>query len=170
VKDPRIEQLAKNVVTYSINLQKGEKLLIEVEGHEASLAKAIVTEAYMAGGYPTVVFLDKDILRTQLMYITEEHLESLASYDYDRMNDMDAYVLIRADANDSELTDVPTDNIDLYWKLYYHRVHEPRWAKTKWCILRYPNAAAAQRARMSTEKFEDFYFQVCNLDYQKLSK
>ncbi|MBD2869120.1 aminopeptidase [Paenibacillus arenilitoris] len=170
MKDLRIEQLARNVVTYSVNLQKGEKLLIEVEGHDTVLAKAIVLEAYNAGAYPFVVFTDQDILRTQLMHSSSEQLERLASYDFVRMNDMDAYVLIRADANDSELSDVPSEKIDQYWKVYYHHVHEPRWAKTKWCILSYPNAAAAQRAKMSTEKFEDLYFSVCNLDYSKLSE
>ena len=38
---------------------------------------------------------------------------------------------------------------------------------TKWCILRYPNASMAQMANMSTEGFEDFYFNVCNLDYKE---
>nr|WP_309252381.1 aminopeptidase [Paenibacillus spongiae] len=150
-------------------LCQGEKLLIEVEGHDTVLAKAIALEAYHAGAYPFVVFTDKDILRTQLLHSPPEQLECLASYDFVRMNDMDAYVLIRADANDSELSDVPPEKIHQYWKVYYHHVHGPRWEKTKWCILRYPNAAAAQRAKMSTEKFEELYFSVCNLDYSKLS-
>jgi aminopeptidase len=47
---------------------------------------------------------------------------------------------------------------------------EVRVPSTKWCILRYPNPSMAQRANMSTEGFEDFYFNVCNLDYAKLSK
>ncbi|MBS4198298.1 aminopeptidase [Bacillus sp. FJAT-49732] len=170
MKDLRIEQLARNVATYSVNLQKGEKLLIEVEGHDSVLAKAIMLEAYNVGAYPFVIFTDKDILRTQLINSSLEQLERLASYDFVRMNDMDAYVLIRADANESELSDVPSEKIDQYWKVYYHHVHEPRWAKTKWCILSYPTPAAAQRAMMSTEKFEDFYFSVCNLDYSKLSE
>lgn len=170
MRDLRIEQLARNVVTYSVSLQPGEKLLIEVEGHDNVLAKAIVQEAYKAGGYPFVVFTDIDILRTQLLHGSTEQLERQAAYDYVQMNDMDAYVLIRANDNDNELSDVPADLIDQYWKIYYHHVHEPRWAATKWCILSYPNAAAAQRARMSTEKFEDLYFNVCNLDYSKLSE
>jgi aminopeptidase len=35
--------------------------------------------------------------------------------------------------------------------------------------MRYPNASMAQLANMSTSKFEDFYFNVCNLDYAKMS-
>ena len=42
--------------------------------------------------------------------------------------------------------------------------------KTKWAVLRYPNASMAQLAGTSQEAFEDFYFDVCTLDYQKMSK
>jgi len=40
--------------------------------------------------------------------------------------------------------------------------------KTKWVVLRWPNSSMAQLAGMSTEAFEDFYFDVCTLDYRKL--
>ncbi|GGG72475.1 aminopeptidase [Paenibacillus radicis (ex Gao et al. 2016)] len=170
MKDSRIEQLARNVVAYSVSLQKGEKLLIEVEGHDNVLAQAIVREAYRAEAYPFVVFTDQSILRTQLMHSSLEQLERLAAYDFVRMDDMDAYVLIRANENGSELSDIAPEKLDQYWKVYYHHVHEPRWAKTKWCILSYPSAAAAQLAKMPTEAFEDLYFNVCNLDYSHLSQ
>jgi aminopeptidase len=35
-------------------------------------------------------------------------------------------------------------------------------------VLRWPTPAMAQLASMSTEAFEDFYFDVCTLDYRKL--
>ena len=44
-----------------------------------------------------------------------------------------------------------------------HRVN-----KTKWVVLRWPTSAMAQQASMSNEAFEDFYFNVCTLDYAKM--
>jgi aminopeptidase len=44
-----------------------------------------------------------------------------------------------------------------------HRVNE-----TKWVVLRWPTASMAQQAGMSTEKFEDFFFKVCTLDYSRM--
>ncbi|NUO78714.1 aminopeptidase, partial [candidate division KSB1 bacterium] len=41
--------------------------------------------------------------------------------------------------------------------------------KTKWVVLRFPNASMAQQAGMSTEAFEDFYFEVCTMDYGRMS-
>jgi aminopeptidase len=48
------------------------------------------------------------------------------------------------------------------------RVQDQRVKKTKWCVLRWPTPSMAQLAGMSTEAFEDFYFDVCTLDYEKL--
>lgn len=42
MKDPRIEQLANNLIQYSVKLQRGEKILIEVDGLEIPLAKELV--------------------------------------------------------------------------------------------------------------------------------
>lgn len=40
----------------------------------------------------------------------------------------------------------------------------------KWVIPRYPNNSLAQLANQSLESFENFYFKVCNMDYEKMSK
>ena len=42
--------------------------------------------------------------------------------------------------------------------------------RTKWVILRYPNPSMAQLANMSQEAFEEFFFNVCTLDYKKMSR
>ena len=47
-------------------------------------------------------------------------------------------------------------------------MQDQRVEKTKWVILRWPTAAMAQLASMSTEAFEEFFFEVCSLDYRKL--
>jgi len=58
VKDPRIEKLARNLINYSVQLQKGEKVLIENFGLQRELVTALVKEAYAAGGYPFVLLKD----------------------------------------------------------------------------------------------------------------
>ena len=56
----------------------------------------------------------------------------------------------------------------------YSRLTRPvldrRVNETKWVVLRYPNPSMAQLAGSSLERFEDFYFDVCTLDYGKMSK
>jgi leucyl aminopeptidase (aminopeptidase T) len=46
------------------------------------------------------------------------------------------------------------------------RVHlDIRIAKTRWVVFR-----MAQQANRSTEAFEDFYFNVCTLDYARMGR
>ncbi len=61
--------------------------------------------------------------------------------------------------------------MNLYEKLYSTPVHHDiRVPKTRWVVLRYPNTAMAQLCNTSTEAFEDFYFNVCTLDYSKMAE
>jgi aminopeptidase len=56
----------------------------------------------------------------------------------------------------------------------YSRVIRPvqdyRVNKTRWCVLRWPTPSMAQAAGMSTEAFEDLYFDVCTMDYAKMAR
>ena len=91
--------------------------------------------------------------------------------DRHRMERVQAYLGLRGAWNISELTDVPAGQMDLYNTLYQKPVHfECRITKTRWCVLRLPSSSMAQQAGMSTEAFEDFYFDVCTLDYAWLAE
>ena len=85
------------------------------------------------------------------------------------MKEMDAYIGIRASDNIAELSDVPHQQMQLNTAMGSDVLNE-RVNNTKWVVLRYPNNSMAQLANTSLEDFEDFYFNVCNLDYQKMSQ
>ena len=169
--DERIKQLAKNLITYSCNLQKGEKVLISSGGfYDMPLVKALVKEAYNVGAIPFVEISHNSIQREILLNTTKEQLELMAEVDAKKMAAMDAYIGIGAQDNNSELSDVPPENMQLYSNIYSKKVHNDIRLTKKWVILRYPTPNMAQSAGMSLEGFEDFYFKVCNLDYSKMSK
>jgi aminopeptidase len=83
------------------------------------------------------------------------------------MRKMDAYIALRGSNNVTELSDVPAKQMQLMAKRM-RPVQDQRVKKTKWVVLRWPTPSMAQLAGMSTEAFEDFYFEVCTLDYGKL--
>ena len=66
-----------------------------------------------------------------------------------------------------ELADVPAEKMQLIGKKM-RPVQDQRVKRTKWVVLRWPTPSMAQLAGMSTEAFEDFFFDVCTLDYRKL--
>ncbi len=169
--DPRIRTLARNLIRYSTRLQRGEKVLIDVYGLETPMVRALVEEAYAVGGMPFVSIKDHQVLRALLIGATSEQLSMMARYESDRMKEMDAYIAIRGGANASELSDVPPEQMKLYQEKWNHPVHsEIRVNQTKWVVLRWPTPSMSQLAAMSTEAFEDFYFDVCTLDYARMDR
>jgi len=167
--DPRIHLLAKNLITYSTCLKNGEKVLIEMFDDALPLAKAIIAEVYRVGGIPFLTLKNNQLQRALLQNATIDQLKRIAEWEAQRMSSMDAYIGIRASENISELSDVPVEQLQLYQQYWQKPVHtDLRVPNTKWCVMRYPNHSMAQLANMSTEAFEDFYFDVCNLDYAKM--
>lgn len=170
MKDPRLQKMARSLINYSVKLQPGEKILIEVIDSGTPLALEVVKEAYRVGGVPFVMVRNKQIDRQIMLGATEEQLAKMAQYELVQMKEMDAYIGIRAAENANETADVPGEQHQLYMKYYSRPVVEERVNNTKWCIMRYPNPSMAQSANMSTEAFEDFYFDVCTLDYNKMAR
>ncbi|MBN2879360.1 MAG: aminopeptidase [Clostridia bacterium] len=171
MKDTRLETLAHNLINYSCKLKKGEKVLIQITGDHYELGTMLVKEAYAVGGIPFVVNTNSQIQRALLMDISDEALQIMTENDAALMKQMDAYIGIRGGNNTAEMGDVPSDKMGKYMSIYGKKVHgEIRVNQTKWVVLRYPAPSMAQAANMSTEAFEDYYFNVCNLDYNKMGE
>lgn len=171
MKDPRILKLANTIVTYSTKVRPGERVLIEMIGPERELLKSVIDEVHAAGGHPYVQLTDRAVQRVMLKSMSKEQLEHWAQQDLARMKDMDVYIGIRSGENASELSGLPDGQLGLYEKIYYKPVHlDQRVRHTRWVVMRYPSPSMAQLAGMNTDEFEDFYFDVCTLDYAKMSK
>lgn len=169
--DERMVKLAKQLVNYSVAAKKGDKVWVDYIGSSTEpLARAIIKEIYAAGAIPFVHFQEPRVQREMLMNCSEEQVKFMAKLAVEEMSNMDCYIGVRGSDNISELADVPLEKKRLYDRLFSTPVHhEIRVPKTRWVILRYPNSSMSQLAKMSTEAFEDFYYNVCTLDYSKMS-
>ena len=170
--DERIRKLAKNLVNYSCRVKEGDKVYVHYIGQQTEpLALAVIDEVYKAGGLPFPHYTGTKAQRRMLLCCSEVQLKLMAKVDSLEMENMDCYIAIRGTDNASELSDVPSEKMALYDRLYSTPVHhEIRVPKTRWVVLRYPNDAMAQLSNMSTEAFEDFYYQVCCLDYSRMAE
>lgn len=167
----RITKMARNLIGHSVALEAGENLLIETFNGGEELAGALIERAHEVGARPFLHIHDHRMLSALLKGATPEQIQMMAKYEVARMKEMDAYIAIRAFDNASELVDVPGDKMGLYQSQYNKPLHtDIRIKDTKWCVMGYPTSAFAQKAGMSTSAFEDFYFDVCGLDYARLGK
>lgn len=170
MKDPRIERMAKQVIEYSVHLQPGEKVLIDVWDEAYDFALALMEAAQRAGAQPYLNLQNMNMNRHMILGATEESMEAWYRYENYRMNEMDAYIVIRKNNNMKAYEGIPAEQMRLYNK-YYGKLHYgTRITHTKWCVLRYPNDSFAQAAGMCTEDLEDFFFDTCCLNYKKMNE
>ena len=165
--DQRFDKLAKLLVEYSTRLKRNDNLLIEAFDVPDEMVIALVRAARKAGAVSFVQIQHNPVSRELALEASDRQLNFAAQHELARMKKMQAYIALRGSHNITELSDVPVSKMQLVAKKM-RPVQDHRVKKTKWCVLRWPTASMAQLAGMSTEAFEDFYFDVCTLDYEKL--
>lgn len=168
--DPRTHDLAELVINHSCGLKPGESVLIEAVSAPREPVIALIRAARLAGATPLVSLKDDRIIRELCLSYDERGVKLMAECERHALSKVDAFVGLRAPANVHELADVPADKLKNVLRHYMQPVHwEQRNRTTKWVTLRWPTPAMAQRAGMSTEAFEEFFFSTCLVDYVKMA-
>lgn len=171
MEDGRVCLLARHIVDFALELQRGDRLLVELHGEGLPLALAVVEESFDRGARPFVHRHDYRLERALLRGADASLLEEITAFEVARMEKMDAYVDIRGTENLYAWSDVPQEKLDLYRSRYFGPLHlQRRCGHTRWSVMRYPNDAMAQQAKMSTKAFEDFYFGACLVDYGRMER
>lgn len=167
--DPRYTKLAELLVNYSTQIKKGDLALLDMIDVPDEFSVELVRAVRAAGGTPFVEVRHTRVSRELLMNITDSQAAQIRDMEMFRMKRMQAYIAIRGSANASENSDVPPARMQLYSKTI-RPVQDYRVNKTRWCVLRWPAPSMAQAAGMSTEAFEDLYFNVCTMDYARMAR
>jgi aminopeptidase len=167
--DPRYTKLSKLLVNYSTKIKKGDRALLDMIDVPDEFVVELVRAVRAAGGLPLVEIRRTRVSRELLLGSNESHAELVRDLELNRMKRVQAYIAIRGAANSSENSDVPSDRVAMFSRLT-RPVLNYRVNKTRWCVLRWPTPSMAQAAGMSTEAFEDLYFDVCTMDYAKMAR
>lgn len=172
MRDPRHERLARILVHHSTKVKKGEVVLVNGIGFDTyPLARTVARCAAEAGGIPLLRMEETDAARDLMLAADETQLQAIGGLLLEEMKRAQVYIGIRGAKNAYELADVPRDRMEIYNRVIQKPVHLERRVKhTRWCVLRYPNNAMAQLASISTDVFEDYYFDVCTVDYPAMEK
>jgi len=171
VFDPRYQALAETIVHHSCGVQRGEKVLVETFDIPEEFTVVLVRAIRDAGGLPICVTRQNRVLRELYRGATEEQMKFWGRIDREQMEGVDCYVGVRGTNNATELADVPPERLEIWQKHVLQPVHlDVRVPKTKWVVLRWPTPSMAQQAKRSTESFEDFFFDVCTVDYAAMGE
>lgn len=167
--DPRYTKLAKLLVGYSMELKKGERVLLDMIDVPDEFTVEFIRAVRDAEAIPIVEVRHTRVNRELLLATRKEHAELVRDLEMNRMKKMQAYAAIRGSHNANENADVPGEQMAMYTKTL-RPVLNYRVNKTRWVVLRWPSPSMAQAANMSTESFENFYFDVCTMDYRKMAR
>ena len=167
--DPRYTKLAKLLVNYSTGLKKGDRILLDMIDVPDEFTVELIRAVRAAGATPFVETRHTRVGREQLLAMSEAQAKDIRDIEMFRMKKMQAYIAIRGADNMNETSDVPSDRMKLYSKTI-RPVQDYRVNKTRWCVLRWPTPSMAQAAGMSTEAFENLYFDVCTMDYERMGR
>ena len=167
--DPRYPKLAKLLVNYSTALKKGDRILLDMIDVPDEFTVELIRAVRAAGATPFVETRHTRVGRELMLGTNEKHAADVRDLELARMKKMQAYIAVRGSANATENADVPGGLMQMYSKVI-RPVLDYRVNKTRWCVLRWPSPSMAQAAGMSTEAFENLYFDVCTMDYAKMAK
>ena len=165
--DPRVDQLARQLVRYSTQVKKGDRVWIDCFDVPSYVGVALVKAVVEAKGIPMVKIHDALVTREMMIHATDEQYDILAENSLALMKETDCYIAVRGSYNITENSDIPQEKMKMVMAKM-RPVLNARVNDTRWCVLRWPSASMAQQAGMSTPQFEDFFFKVCLLDYAAL--
>src|SRR5271155_3934035 len=167
--DPRYAKLANLLVKYSVELKKNERILLDMIDVPDEFAIQLMRAVRHAGAIPLVETRHTRITREVMRQTNDAHAALVRDVELFRMKRVQAYIAVRGADNASETSDVPNRLMALYAKAV-RPVQNYCINKTRWCVLRWPSPSMAQAANMSTEAFENFYFDVCTMNYPKMAR
>ncbi len=166
--DPRLENLAKILVQYSLDVQKGDRVAIFDHFVAEALIHTLYRQILRAGGHPFVLAFHPEWQFTLFTEASDEQLQFVSPVTKLVYEEFECFISLESDVNARSLTNVDPTRQSLRHKAYTPIV-ETYMQRTMsgdlhWVIGMFPTDAYAQDAEMSLTEFEDFVFSTCYAD------
>ncbi len=170
MSDNRWNQLANLLVNWSVAVKPGEKVMIAMHEVETiPLTVAVYREVIRAGGFPQVQFFSERLRHQLLKYGNTEQIGWIPEIESYGMEWADVYFGLRGAFNLYECADIPTDVLSVNQRAM-GKVSTMRWEKTRWVLVRVPNAGFAQQGHTDIDTMMDMFFKSSLIDYPESTK
>jgi aminopeptidase len=168
VRDSRVARLGELIVSYSLELERGQILRVDVPPVAAPLAVELYRAALRAGGHPYANVELEQLPEILVKKGNDDQLEFLSPIAAAEIEFVDAIVTVWAESNTRALSRVPPER---HQRLIAssRRLAKRRWERIaagelRWCGVVFPTAAHAQDAEMSLDEYEQFVFRACHVE------
>lgn len=160
--DPRVAKLAKVLVHYSIEAQKGQQVLIRTSPLADELTLAVHEEIVKAGAHAYITNEVPGIKEAFYKLASDDQLAYVSPVTKMIVETFDAYIHLWADYNTRELSGVDPNILARSRKanaaINQEFLKRAADGKLRWSLTVYPNHAMAQEADMSLSDYSDFVY------------
>jgi aminopeptidase len=168
--DPRLEQYARLLVDRSLGVQPGWQVMVIATPLARPLVEELVRLIAGRGAWPLVrlSWVDTEQVAFETLWATEapeELLGTIAPIEAQARRDLDAWLMVYAAENTRAGAQLRPERRMALRRAYAEfnaRRLEPGFP---WVGCLYPTPAFAQEAGMTLEKFEDFVYGACLIDW-----
>ena len=166
--DPRIKNLAKLLVNYSVEVKPGDKVLINTNINTKPLLIETYREVIRAGGYPMVFWQEDALNEIMLKEGNDEQLQHVPEPVKLVYETFDCLISLRGSSNTRALNNVDPARQQLATsaarELTATFMERSARGELRWVGTLFPTTAHAQDADMSLSEFEDFVYGACHAD------
>lgn len=176
MRDPRLNTLARHMLTRSLRLGKGSHFLVSAPALATPLVRAILEEARVMGAFPVYELHDESLNRLRIECYdpgdggaSEAALRKEGDWNLARIRDLAGEVVIRAYENDREQASIPPP-VQQMRSRAFQEFKDFAINQRLWVLFEYPTPGQAQKAGMPSEAFFDFVLDTCTLDYGAMAE
>jgi len=161
-------ELANLIANYSLDLQKGERVMIEAQTlKDREFLMNLIDAIYDRGAIPILEVRDSILGNYMSLRSDEKRINLIKQIREFEVEHFDAYIHIRYNENDYESKNIPADVRKKQGQALL-KASDIRVNERKWVLLNYPSPVDAYKAEMSTVDFERFAWDVMTVDYRKM--
>ncbi len=170
--DIRTQKLAKLLVNYSLEVKKGENVVISGGTEASEFISAIYKEVILKGAHPILRVNIPGLSSFFYKHANKEQIEKFPEHFDFMVKNAQKYIGIDTETNTKELSSCNPAKITARAKITRpisnYIVNEKD--KILRCTVGFPCIALAQEAEMDLVDYENFVFASCLQDWEKLGK
>jgi aminopeptidase len=168
VSDIRVEKMARVLVDYSVNIQPGDRVLVEGTMLGEPLIRAVYQRVLERGGHPHILMSLPD--QDEIFYTSakEDQLDFVPALHQFAVENFDARIRMYSEANTRALTQVDPARVARRQKALavvqgtvFRRSGEGTF---RWVSTLFPTPAYAMEAEMGWLEYQDFVFNACHVN------
>ena len=166
--DTRVVKLANILTNYSVNVKKGDKILINVNSKAWPLAKEVYKLCLKKGAFPYTVYSPGDLDYFFYKHATLTQLQRKPEIALFLANWADKFIRLYSSNNNRTLSNINPKRLMITAKI--NKPIKKIMLKKPWVLTEFPSLSMAQSAGISLDELEDIYFKACLQDWRKIGK